>query len=108
MTPQRPKAKQGRLDQKLTGEQLAVSQQHKHLLSPGPVEAPEAPGPAAADNMQAEFRAPRRRTRVQEQYEAPLPASRSPREGTDLRAELINLHVLVCQPDHIQKIYNQV
>ncbi|XP_053290221.1 tRNA-splicing endonuclease subunit Sen2 isoform X1 [Pleuronectes platessa] len=57
--------------------------------------------------MQAEFRAPRRRTRVHEEYEAPLPVSRSPGERTELRAELINLHVLVCQPDHIQKIHNQ-
>ncbi|XP_039971533.1 tRNA-splicing endonuclease subunit Sen2 isoform X2 [Xiphias gladius] len=57
--------------------------------------------------MQAEFRAPRRRTRVQEEYEAPLPVSRSPEERTDLRAELINQHVLVCHPDHIQKIHNQ-
>ncbi|GAA6233081.1 tRNA-splicing endonuclease subunit Sen2 [Lates japonicus] len=57
--------------------------------------------------MQAEFRAPRRRTRVQEEYEAPLPVSRSPGERTKLRAELINQHVLVCHPDHIQKIHNQ-
>uniref|UniRef100_A0A4W6FFQ3 tRNA-splicing endonuclease subunit Sen2 n=1 Tax=Lates calcarifer TaxID=8187 RepID=A0A4W6FFQ3_LATCA len=57
--------------------------------------------------MQAEFRAPRRRTRVQEEYEAPLPVSYSPGERTMLRAELINQHVLVCHPDHIQKIHNQ-
>ncbi|XP_044074647.1 tRNA-splicing endonuclease subunit Sen2 [Siniperca chuatsi] len=57
--------------------------------------------------MQAEFRAPRRRTRVREEYEAPLPVSRSPEERSDFRAELINQHVLVCHPDHIQKIHNQ-
>ncbi|XP_038551347.1 tRNA-splicing endonuclease subunit Sen2 [Micropterus salmoides] len=57
--------------------------------------------------MQAEFRAPQRRTRVREEYEAPLPVSRSPEERSDFRAELINQHVLVCHPDHIQKIHNQ-
>ncbi|KAL7408641.1 hypothetical protein ABVT39_026803 [Epinephelus coioides] len=57
--------------------------------------------------MQAEFRAPRRRTRVQEEYEAPLPMSRSLEEASHFRAELINQHVLVCHPDHIQKIHNQ-
>uniref|UniRef100_A0AAQ6IUX4 Uncharacterized protein n=1 Tax=Anabas testudineus TaxID=64144 RepID=A0AAQ6IUX4_ANATE len=57
--------------------------------------------------MQAEFRPPRRRTRVREEYEAPLPISRSPGEKIDLRADLINQHVLVCDPDHIEKIYNQ-
>ncbi|KAG7226624.1 hypothetical protein INR49_001794 [Caranx melampygus] len=65
------------------------------------------PVPAGSDSMQAEFRAPRRRTRVQEEYEAPLPLSRSPEERSDFRAELINQHVLVCHPDHIQKIHNQ-
>ncbi|XP_069544741.1 tRNA-splicing endonuclease subunit Sen2 [Brachyistius frenatus] len=57
--------------------------------------------------MQAEFRAPRRRTRVHEEYEAPLPVSRSPEERSHFRAEIINQHVLVCHPDHIQKIHNQ-
>ncbi|XP_030277485.1 tRNA-splicing endonuclease subunit Sen2 isoform X2 [Sparus aurata] len=57
--------------------------------------------------MQAEFRAPRRRARVQEEYEAPLPVSRDPEERNDYRAQLINQHVLVCHPDHIQKIHNQ-
>nr|XP_046241154.1 tRNA-splicing endonuclease subunit Sen2 isoform X2 [Scatophagus argus] len=57
--------------------------------------------------MQAEFRAPRRRTRVVGEYEAPLPVSRSPEERSDFRAQLINQHVLVCHPDHIQKIHNQ-
>ncbi|KAM9860240.1 tRNA-splicing endonuclease subunit Sen2 [Aulostomus maculatus] len=57
--------------------------------------------------MQAEFRAPRRRCRVYEAYEAPLPVSRSPEERSTYRAELLNQHVLVCHPDHIQKIHNQ-
>ncbi|KAL6112307.1 tsen2 [Pungitius sinensis] len=57
--------------------------------------------------MQAEFRAPRRRTRVQEEYVAPLPVSRSPGERSHFRAELLNQHVLVRHPDHIQSIYNQ-
>ncbi|KAK2915580.1 tRNA-splicing endonuclease subunit Sen2 [Channa argus] len=57
--------------------------------------------------MQAEFRPPRRRNRVREEYEAPLPVCRSPGERSHLRAELINQHVLVCDPDHIQKIYSQ-
>uniref|UniRef100_G3NGH6 tRNA-splicing endonuclease subunit Sen2 n=1 Tax=Gasterosteus aculeatus aculeatus TaxID=481459 RepID=G3NGH6_GASAC len=57
--------------------------------------------------MHAEFRAPRRRTRVHEEYVAPLPVSRSPAERSHFRAELINQHVLVRHPDHIQNIYNQ-
>lgn len=58
--------------------------------------------------MQAEFRAPRRRVRVHEDYEAPLPVSRTPGERSEFRAWLINQHVLVCDPDHIRKIHNQV
>ncbi|KAM8913376.1 tRNA-splicing endonuclease subunit Sen2 [Spinachia spinachia] len=57
--------------------------------------------------MHAEFRAPRRRTRVHEEYVAPLPVSSSPGERSHFRAELINQHVLVRHPDHIQNIYNQ-
>ncbi|KAF1392338.1 hypothetical protein PFLUV_G00051750 [Perca fluviatilis] len=57
--------------------------------------------------MHAEFRAPRRRARVHEEFVAPLPVSRSPEERSHFRAELINQHVLVCDPEHIQKIYNQ-
>ncbi|KAG7493221.1 tRNA-splicing endonuclease subunit Sen2 [Solea senegalensis] len=57
--------------------------------------------------MLAEFRAPRRRNRVHEEYEAPLPVTQSPEERSDFRAELINQHVLVRNPDHIQRIYNQ-
>ncbi|XP_029006784.1 tRNA-splicing endonuclease subunit Sen2 isoform X2 [Betta splendens] len=57
--------------------------------------------------MQAEFRPPRRRPRVQEEYEAPLPVVRCPEEKCELRADLINQHVLICNPEHIQKIHNQ-
>ncbi|XP_008319476.1 tRNA-splicing endonuclease subunit Sen2 isoform X2 [Cynoglossus semilaevis] len=57
--------------------------------------------------MQAEFRAPRRRNRVQEDFEASLPVSHSSRKRAQLRAELINQHVLVCRPEDIQKIYSQ-
>lgn len=58
--------------------------------------------------MQAEFRAPRRRIRVQEDYEAPLPVCRRPGERSEFRAQLINQHVLICLPDHIKKIHDQV
>ncbi|XP_051804154.1 tRNA-splicing endonuclease subunit Sen2 [Acanthochromis polyacanthus] len=57
--------------------------------------------------MQAEFRAPRRRARVQEEYEGSLPVSRRPEERSLFRAELINQHVLIRDPEHIQKIHNQ-
>lgn len=58
--------------------------------------------------MQADFRAPRRRARVYEELEAPLPVIRSAGEKCVYRAELINQHVLVCHPDHVRKIHNQV
>ncbi|CAN9512229.1 unnamed protein product [Ophioblennius macclurei] len=60
--------------------------------------------------MQADFRSPRRRTRVQEDYQAPLPGqgqTRTPRDQTLFRAELVNQHVLVWDPDHIHKLYHQ-
>uniref|UniRef100_A0A3P9H1K6 tRNA-splicing endonuclease subunit Sen2 n=1 Tax=Oryzias latipes TaxID=8090 RepID=A0A3P9H1K6_ORYLA len=57
--------------------------------------------------MQADFRAPRRRARVYEELEAPLPVIHSPGEKCRYRAELINQHVLVCHPDHVRKIHNQ-
>lgn len=58
--------------------------------------------------MQADFRPPKRRSRVREEYEGPLPVSRDPGQSSEFRGELINQHVLVCQPDHITKIHNQV
>ncbi|XP_054640760.1 tRNA-splicing endonuclease subunit Sen2 [Dunckerocampus dactyliophorus] len=57
--------------------------------------------------MQAEFRAPQRRCRVYEEYEAPFPVCRSPEERSYFRAELVSQHVLVCVPDHIHKIHKQ-
>ncbi|MEQ2185868.1 hypothetical protein GOODEAATRI_022596 [Goodea atripinnis] len=57
--------------------------------------------------MQAEFRPPRRRTRVYEDYEAPLPLIRNQQERKHYRGELVHQQVLVCHPDHIQSIYNQ-
>uniref|UniRef100_A0A3Q0T427 tRNA-splicing endonuclease subunit Sen2 n=1 Tax=Amphilophus citrinellus TaxID=61819 RepID=A0A3Q0T427_AMPCI len=57
-------------------------------------------------SMQAEFRAPRRRLRVTEELEAPLPLS--PRGSSHFRAELLNQHVLVVDSDQSQKIHNQV
>ncbi|KAM9361396.1 tRNA-splicing endonuclease subunit Sen2 [Symphorus nematophorus] len=57
--------------------------------------------------MEAEFRAPQRRTRVQEEFVAPFPLSRIPEDRIHFRAQLINQHVLVCDPDHIQQIHNQ-
>uniref|UniRef100_A0A3Q0T422 tRNA-splicing endonuclease subunit Sen2 n=1 Tax=Amphilophus citrinellus TaxID=61819 RepID=A0A3Q0T422_AMPCI len=56
-------------------------------------------------SMQAEFRAPRRRLRVTEELEAPLPLS--PRGSSHFRAELLNQHVLVVDSDQSQKIHNQ-
>lgn len=57
--------------------------------------------------MQAEFRPPRRRTRVYEDYEAPLPLLRNLQERKHYRGDLVHMQVLVCHPDHIQRIYNQ-
>ncbi|KAI4785692.1 hypothetical protein KUCAC02_037612, partial [Chaenocephalus aceratus] len=54
--------------------------------------------------MQAEFRAPRRRPRVHEAFEAPLPVNS---ERSEYRAELINHNLLVLNPEHIKKIHNQ-
>lgn len=64
--------------------------------------------------MQADFRPPKRRSRIREDYEGPLPVSRDPDPDPDpgpsseFRGELINQHVLVCHPEHIRKIHNQV
>ncbi|XP_077458036.1 tRNA-splicing endonuclease subunit Sen2 [Stigmatopora argus] len=67
--------------------------------------------------MQAEFRAPRRRCRVREEYVAPLPvrSTSSPAQGnasdpsrrSHFRADIVNGHVLVTQHDHISDIYDQ-
>ncbi|XP_014830733.1 PREDICTED: tRNA-splicing endonuclease subunit Sen2 [Poecilia mexicana] len=57
--------------------------------------------------MQAEFRPPRRRTRVYEDYKAPLPLIRNRQDRKHYRGELVHQQVLVCHPDHIQSIHNQ-
>ncbi|XP_051932071.1 tRNA-splicing endonuclease subunit Sen2 [Hippocampus zosterae] len=65
--------------------------------------------------MQADFRPPRRRCRVNEEYVAPLPVSRGSPERrratrsttSCFRADLVNRHVLVTEPEHISDIYNQ-
>ncbi|XP_015258769.1 PREDICTED: tRNA-splicing endonuclease subunit Sen2 [Cyprinodon variegatus] len=57
--------------------------------------------------MQAEFRPPKRRTRVYEDYEAPLPLIRNLQERKHYRGELIHRQVLVCHSDDIQNIHNQ-
>lgn len=58
--------------------------------------------------MQAEFRPPRRRNRVYEDYKAPLPLIRNRQDRKHYRGELVHQQVLVCHPDHIQSIYSQV
>uniref|UniRef100_A0A3B3WFR3 tRNA-splicing endonuclease subunit Sen2 n=1 Tax=Poecilia mexicana TaxID=48701 RepID=A0A3B3WFR3_9TELE len=57
--------------------------------------------------MAAEFRPPRRRTRVYEDYKAPLPLIRNRQDRKHYRGELVHQQVLVCHPDHIQSIHNQ-
>ncbi|XP_077582512.1 tRNA-splicing endonuclease subunit Sen2 [Stigmatopora nigra] len=67
--------------------------------------------------MQAEFRAPRRRCRLREEYVAPLPVPSTsspardnvsnPSRRSRFRADIVNGHVLVTQPDHISDIYEQ-
>ncbi|XP_061689823.1 tRNA-splicing endonuclease subunit Sen2 isoform X4 [Syngnathoides biaculeatus] len=65
--------------------------------------------------MQADFRPPRRRCRVYEEYAAPFPVSRSsPRRRSAsrpttscFRADLVNRHVLVTEPEHVSEIYNR-
>ncbi|XP_034033775.1 tRNA-splicing endonuclease subunit Sen2 isoform X2 [Thalassophryne amazonica] len=57
--------------------------------------------------MQADFRAPRRRSRVYEEYEAPLPVSGRTEEPSSFQAQLINRHVLVCQPAHSSALYSK-
>ncbi|XP_068171854.1 tRNA-splicing endonuclease subunit Sen2 [Antennarius striatus] len=57
--------------------------------------------------MQADFRPPKRRTRVREQYEGPLPVSQTPEDSVQFRAEIINQHVLVWDPEHIDRIHSQ-
>ncbi|XP_037108474.1 tRNA-splicing endonuclease subunit Sen2 isoform X3 [Syngnathus acus] len=66
--------------------------------------------------FQADFRPPRGRCRVDEDYVAPLPVSRSSSQTTGVtsptttsrfRADLVNRHVLVTEPEHIRDLHNQ-
>uniref|UniRef100_A0AAY4DG29 tRNA-splicing endonuclease subunit Sen2 n=1 Tax=Denticeps clupeoides TaxID=299321 RepID=A0AAY4DG29_9TELE len=53
----------------------------------------------------AVFQAPKRRPRVYEAYEAPLPAPRAGEDG--FSAELVHGHVVVRDPGHVQALYGQ-
>lgn len=58
--------------------------------------------------MEAEFRAPKRRTRVYEVYEGPLPLNQGlNQDQNQFRADLINKQVLIQNPDHIRILYSQ-
>ncbi|XP_061544433.1 tRNA-splicing endonuclease subunit Sen2 [Phycodurus eques] len=57
--------------------------------------------------MQADFRPPRRRCRVYEEYAAPLPASRRRPTTSCFRADLVNRHVLVTEPEHVGEIHKR-
>lgn len=63
--------------------------------------------------MEAVFQAPKRRPRVYETYDAPFPV---PLAAVDARlqqtliyrADMVNQHVVVRDPDHIQALYGKV
>ncbi|XP_041946296.1 tRNA-splicing endonuclease subunit Sen2 isoform X1 [Alosa sapidissima] len=62
--------------------------------------------------MEAVFQAPKRRARVYEVYEAPLPVltfdqDAAHRHHLVFKAELINNHVIVRHPDYIQSLYSK-
>ncbi|KAJ8258649.1 hypothetical protein COCON_G00176610 [Conger conger] len=61
---------------------------------------------------EAVFQAPKRRVRVYESYEAPFPVPVSAEDAQFqqhhvYRAEILNQHVIVRDPDHIQAIYGK-
>ncbi|KAJ8395327.1 hypothetical protein AAFF_G00033120 [Aldrovandia affinis] len=61
---------------------------------------------------EAVFEAPKRRARVYESYEAPFPVPTSAedaklQEHHVYRAEIVNQHVIVRDPDHIQALYGK-
>lgn len=62
--------------------------------------------------MEAIFHAPKRRPKVYESFEAPLPVSfsnASPSEQIDIyKAELVQQHVVVRESEHIQALYGKV
>ncbi|XP_012688129.2 tRNA-splicing endonuclease subunit Sen2 [Clupea harengus] len=62
--------------------------------------------------MEAVFQAPKRRARVYEAYEAPLPVPIFEQDVTNphhlvFKAELLNNHVIVRNPDYIQSLYSK-
>ncbi|XP_036386928.1 tRNA-splicing endonuclease subunit Sen2 [Megalops cyprinoides] len=60
---------------------------------------------------EAVFQAPKRRARVYESYEAPFPVPSGTedklQEHRVYRAEIVNHHVIVRDPDHIQALYGK-
>ncbi|XP_066526877.1 tRNA-splicing endonuclease subunit Sen2 [Hoplias malabaricus] len=62
--------------------------------------------------MEAVFQAPKRRPKVYETFESPLPVpineeSSPPQINLVYKAEIINQHVVVQEPNHIQALYGQ-
>ncbi|KAM8868574.1 tRNA-splicing endonuclease subunit Sen2 isoform 1-T1 [Synchiropus picturatus] len=57
--------------------------------------------------MQAEFRAPRRRVRIYEEYRAPFPLDVEHGQNKPAEAELVHNHVLVYGEEHIHRLYSQ-
>lgn len=65
--------------------------------------------------MEAVFQAPKRRPKVYESFESPLPVpftsvqdASSPQGALIYKAEIINQHVIVREIDHIQALYGKV
>ncbi|KAI4891572.1 hypothetical protein NFI96_016571, partial [Prochilodus magdalenae] len=61
--------------------------------------------------MEAVFQAPKRRPKVYESFESPLPVLVTTEASSDqsgiYKAEVINQHVIVREPDHIQALYGK-
>ncbi|KAL7837585.1 hypothetical protein SRHO_G00272960 [Serrasalmus rhombeus] len=61
--------------------------------------------------MEAVFQAPKRRSKVYESFESPLPVpitkEASSPQSLIYKAEVINQHVIVREPDHIQALYGK-
>uniref|UniRef100_A0A672K7Q6 tRNA-splicing endonuclease subunit Sen2-like n=1 Tax=Sinocyclocheilus grahami TaxID=75366 RepID=A0A672K7Q6_SINGR len=59
--------------------------------------------------MEAVFQAPKRRAKVYESFEAPLPISLGAEDEEPIiyRAEIISHHVLVTDPAHILPLYER-
>lgn len=63
--------------------------------------------------MEAVFQAPKRRAKVYEAYEAPLPLPIFEQDARQhhhvvFKAELVNNHVIVRDPYHILSLYSKV